>query len=225
MILEYMLIQEIILNDLETVSSKQTGTEVLALMGELDREHMAVVDNGTYIGIVTEEQLYELRSRELPVGNFLSTLTKIFLLPDQHVYDAAHLLSELKLEMMPVVDANNQYLGYVDATCVLYKMTALSGANEPGGVLVIELNVNDYSMAEVAQIVESNNARILSSFLNAPGDSTKMKLTLKINRIDLSAIIKTFERYQYNILASYHQSKYDEDLKDRFALFMRYLNM
>ena len=225
MILEYMLIQEIILNDLETVNSKQTGLEVLTLMEELGREHMAVVDDGTYVGIITEEQLYELHSKKLPLENFLSTLIKVFLLPNQHVYDAAHLLSELKLEMMPVVDTDNRYVGYVDASCVLSKMTSLSGANEPGGILVLELNANDYSMAEVAQIVESNNARILSSFLNTQGDSTKMKLTLKINRIDLSAIIKTFERYQYNILASYHQSKYDEDLKDRFDLFMKYLNM
>lgn len=225
MILEYMLIQEIILNDLEIVSPKQTGSEVLALMNEIGREHLPVVDNGVYIGIVTEEQLYDLHSSELPVGQYSSALIRVFLQADQHVYDAARLLSELKLEMMPVVDADNRYVGYVDAQCVLYKMAALSGVKEPGGILVLELNVNDYSMAEVAQIVESNNARILSSFLSTPGDSTKMELTLKINRIDLSAIIKTFERYQYNILASYHQSRYDEDLKDRFALFMKYLNM
>lgn len=225
MILEYMLIQEIILNDLDVVNSKQTGLEVLALMNELGREHIAVVDNGQYIGVVTEERLYDLSSNNLPVGQYPSAFVKIFLQADQHVYDAAHLLSESKLEMMPVVDEDNHYLGYVDAECVLYKIATLSGVSEPGGVLVLELNVNDYSMAEVAQIVESNNAKILSSFLNAPGDSTKMELTLKINRLDLSAIIKTFERYQYNILASYHQSKYDEGLKDRFALFMKYLNM
>jgi CBS domain-containing protein len=225
MILEYMLIEEIILNDLDVVSPEQTGAEILELMEDLGREHLPVVNNGEYMGMITEEQLYDLQSHDAPIGQHPSALLRVSLLADQHVYDAARLLSELKLEVMPVVDAEHQYTGYVDALCVLYKMTELSGVKEPGGILVLELNVKDYSMAEVAQIVESNNARILSSFVSAPGDSTKMKLTLKINRIDLSAIIKTFERYQYNILASYHKSRYEEDLKDRFALFMKYLNM
>ena len=104
-------------------------------------------------------------------------------------------------------------------------MANTGSIKEPGGILVIEVNTIDYSMAQIAQIVESNNARILSSYIMSSPDSTKLEVTLKINLIELDRIIRTFERYDYVIKASYQKSSGDDDIQFRFDALMNYLNL
>ena len=101
----------------------------------------------------------------------------------------------------------------------------LSALKHPGGILVIEVNENDYSLTEISQIVEGNDAKILSLYISSPEDTTKMDVTLKINRTDLTSIMSTFERYEYSIKASYMKNDEAEKLyEERFDMFMRYLN-
>ena len=94
-----------------------------------------------------------------------------------------------------------------------------------GGIIILELNTNDYSLVQIAQIVESNDAKILSSYITSNIDSTKIELTIKINTEDLSGILQTFFRYNYNVKASFHLGDYTRDLKNRFEEFIHYLNI
>ena len=96
---------------------------------------------------------------------------------------------------------------------------------ENGGILVLEMSHSDYSMAQIGQIVESNDAKILSSYIMSSPDSTNIEVTLKINKIELDAIIRTFERYDYIIKASFQKSVYQEDLIYRYDALMNYLNL
>jgi hypothetical protein len=94
---------------------------------------------------------------------------------------------------------------------------------EVGGILILEINNIDYSMAQIAQIVESNNARILSSYILTNSTSSKLEITLKINKLDLSSIIRTFERYDYVVKESFQKSMDNDDLQARFDSLMHYL--
>jgi len=96
----------------------------------------------------------------------------------------------------------------------------------PGGIIVLEINNNDYSLAQIAQIVEGNDAKILSTFITSHPNSTKLELTLKLNVTDLTSIHQTFNRYNYTILGSYMKHDEEEDLlEDRYNLLIKYLNM
>jgi LEA14-like dessication related protein len=79
-------------------------------------------------------------------------------------------------------------------------------------------------MAQIGQIVESNDAKILSSTILSNASSTKLDVTLKINQEDLTSIIRTFERYDYVVKAAYQQGGGDEDLQWRYDVLMNYLN-
>ncbi|MFW5752129.1 MAG: CBS domain-containing protein, partial [bacterium] len=95
-----------------------------------------------------------------------------------------------------------------------------------GGIIVLELNINDYSLSEIAQIVESNDAKILGLYISSPDDSTRIELTIKINRTELSSIIQTFNRYNYNIKASFLENdELDNLYNNRYEAFIRYLNV
>jgi hypothetical protein len=85
------------------------------------------------------------------------------------------------------------------------------------------MNAVDYSMAQIGQIVESNNAKILSSYIMSSVDSTKVEVTLKINQIELSSIIRTFERYDYVVKAAFQKSEVDDDMQQRFDALMNFM--
>ena len=104
----------------------------------------------------------------------------------------------------------------------MYRTAAI---NQPGSIIVLEMTQNDYSLSEIAQIIESNDAKILSMYITSRIDSTLLDVILKINKQDLNAIIQTFSRYNYTIKASYGEKEDPEDLRDRFDSLMNYLNV
>ena len=124
---------------------------------------------------------------------------------------------------MPILDKNEKYLGCVSNHEILTKLAATSSIKEQGGIIVIECNKKDYSMSEIAQIVESDNAKILSSYIFSKIESTEIEITLKINQLDLTRIMRSFERYNYTIKASYQTKLNDNDVQWRYDVLMNYL--
>ena len=113
-----------------------------------------------------------------------------------------------------------------DMPVVEYPFDNMTAMKLPGGVIVLELNVHDYSMTQIARIVEDNNAKIWYSNVSFPSDSAKMEVTLKINQTDLTSIIRSFHRYGYSIKSSYQGYNGNEDiLRNHYDQFMLYLNV
>jgi len=141
------------------------------------------------------------------------------------LFDAIALFGELNVSMLPVLDEEENYLGYIYPKDIVVEMGGMLSSKIPGGILVLEVNQNDYHLSQIAQIVEGNDAKILACYLTSHSESTQLEVTLRINRSDLTAIIQTFMRYDYSIRASFHTSLHAADLKDRYDSFMNYLNM
>ena len=77
----------------------------------------------------------------------------------------------------------------------------------------------------MAQIVEGDNAQILSSYVQSFQDSTRLEVTLKINKTELSGIISSFERYNYQVKAVFNSTTTDDGTEDRYNSLMNYLNV
>jgi len=123
-----------------------------------------------------------------------------------------------------VVDAENNYLGSIRLEDLVEQMSEMQGANQRGGIIVLEMWEKDYSMQQISRIIEENDAKILSTSVS-PGESGKIEVNLKINQPDLNAIISSFERFGYQVKASYQESAYTEDLRKRYDELMRILNI
>jgi hypothetical protein len=145
-------------------------------------------------------------------------------LPEMHVFDILKMASEHRLSIIPVVDAENNYLGSIRLEDLVEQMTEMQGANQRGGILVLEMWEKDYSMQQISRIIEENNSKILSTTLS-PGEGGKIEVNLKLNQPDLNAIISSFERFGYNVKANYQESVYTEDLRKRYDELMRILNI
>ena len=131
----------------------------------------------------------------------------------------------MKLTLLPVVDDKNQYIGVITLDQLVYKFSQLTAVLNPGGIIILEINVNDYILTQIAQIVESNDAKILSLYLTPHADSTKMEVTLKINKRDITPILQTFNRYNYVVKATFSEEDLLDDLQDRYDSLLRYLDV
>jgi hypothetical protein len=132
-------------------------------------------------------------------------------------------MSEFKLSVIPILDELEHYIGCTSIYKLMTELANTGSIKETGGLLILEVNTVDYSMAQIAQIVESNNARILSSYILSNPDSTKLDVTLKINQLDLTSIIRTFERYDYIVKASFQYGMGDEDLNWRYDALLNFM--
>jgi acetoin utilization protein AcuB len=219
-----LFVKDLISNDVPELSLGDEPVNALNLMDEFKVSHLPVLDGTRFVGLVSEEEL-ELLGTD-PQDKLIreQDILDIHVSSEQHVYDVLRLFSEHRLTVVPVVD-NGAYLGSITITQILDSFAKSQAVSDPGGVIVLELNAQDYSLQEIAGIVEGNDAKILSSFLSTSPTSMQVEVTLKINQEDLSGILQTFARYDYQVKASYQESRYEDDLKNRYDEFMKYLNM
>jgi hypothetical protein len=131
---------------------------------------------------------------------------------------------ERGLSVVPVLDMNGIYVGAIDEHMALRRLAEVTNVREPGSVVVLELNQHDYSLQEIARIVEGNGARVLSVYCHTLPDSARLEVTLKINREDISDILQTFERFEYEVKTTFQGSRFHEDLRGRYDELMRFIN-
>jgi len=188
--------------------------------------HIPVVDNTKYLGLVSDKLIYDLNLLDEPLSSALDKLNTSHVHEGQHIFEVAALMYKLKLSVLPVVDAEHYYLGAISLYDLARRFAKLFSLRDVGGVIVLEMNVSDYSLAEISQIVESNDTKILSSFLDRRPGTNTLDVILKLDKEELSPVIQAFMRYDYNVKAVYQDQSILSDLyKDRFDQFMKFMNI
>lgn len=216
---------ELISNTIPPLRTSDTVAKALERMSEFKLYHLPIVNETQYLGLVSEEELTSERDQDTAIGALPLTLLNCFAFENIHVYDVMRLFSDLQLSLLPVLDQQKNYLGVVSTNNLLHYTSTLYSATEPGGIIVLSISNRNNSLAHMSQIVEADNAQILSSYISSFPDSTKLEVTLKINKTELSAIVASFERYEYEVKAVFNNSNQDESSMDRFNSFMNYLNV
>lgn len=219
-----MLASELISDGIPPVSPADSIQRVTARMAEFRVSHLPVVNDDLFLGLVSDEDLLEARDNQLPISSLPLFMVNAVVLDNQHIYDVIRLFSELKLTIVPVIDQKKNYLGLITLKNMVAHLDRLTAAAEPGGIIVLEISNRNNSLAHMAQIVESDNAQILSSYTQSFPDSTRMEVTLKVNKQDISAIVASFLRYDYTIKATFNNIVSDDEM-DRYDSFMNYLNL
>jgi len=199
--------------------------KALNWMKEFHVEQLPVINGPLYKGILSEDDLIDLESGAGKIGDIEVKLNRPFVLEHEHIYHVIKKISENKLSILPVLGQNESYLGVVSLESLIQNYSNISAVKNPGGILTLEMAQNNYSLAEIARIVESNNGMILNSTVNSVANSSLIEVTLKINKQDLTAIIGTFERFEYTVKQAYQESVFDEVLKDRYDALMNYLDI
>ncbi|MGB0430280.1 MAG: HPP family protein [Bacteroidia bacterium] len=212
--------------DHEWLSTQSKAKQAEHLTFEHDVFHLPVSQKGTFIGILSFAQLTALDiENDVEIKSFLDEFEKVAVNENRFVFDIVHLFSEHHLTAIPVIDDDEKLKGILKATDVLnYLGKTLSIAN-PGSFITIKLEPNGYNLQEISRIVESNNAQIISLHFEPQLTETELLCTIKINQKDLSHIIATFERFDYELVAHSSTSENDDVLHQRYDQLMKYLNI
>ena len=188
-------------------------------------KHLPIVNHREFLGLISDADIYDLNDPDEAIGNHELSLQKPYVNEDQHIYEVIELLARMELTLVPVLNQEKQYLGVITQEELTRKFAHLSAMQQPGGIIELEMNQIDYSLSEISQIVESNNGRILSLYVASSEDNLRLRVTLKINLTDLTSILETFSRYNYQVVSSHmNDEDLDEFYQERFDGFLKYLN-
>jgi CBS domain-containing protein len=221
-----LLAEKLISDSLTSVNSAEKGKKALNSMDVYRVSHIPVVNGSKYLGLVSDKIIYDLNLLEVPLETQLDKLNTSHVHKDQHIFEVAILMYKLKLSVLPVLDADHYYLGAITLYDLARRFAKLFSLEEIGGVIVLEMNENNYSLSEIGKIVEGNDIKILSSFIDKKPGTNVMDVILKLDNDELSPLIQAFMRYDYNVKAVYlDQSEIGDLYKDRFEQFMKFMNI
>lgn len=209
-----------------SLKTSDTGQTALNWMEIFRISHLPIINNQDFLGLISDADIYDMNQPEEPIGNHKLTLFKPYVTSEQHLFEVVGLASRLKLTVIPVLDENNHFKGVITANDLIRHFAGISSMDQPGGIIVLELLERDYSLSQIAQIIEGNNIKVLSMYITSPPESTRLEVTLKVNSNDLSSVIRTFERYSYEVKTWVtNDDAMDRFYSDRFDMLMKYLNI
>jgi acetoin utilization protein AcuB len=221
-----MTTAEIINYDLPILKLSDTVGKALNLMEENRIGQLVVADEGKYAGIVSEEMLLNY-DESMQLFDVMLQYSEIYLFDYQHIYESLGLISKHHLAILGVVDEEQNFVGTITATELYNKFAELLGSQEPGAVLVVSIKNRDYSLAEISRLIESDNAKIMSSYFSGSNyaNDDSARLTLKINRENITSVVATLERFGYIVEASYAHEPIESLEQERYDMLMRYLSV
>lgn len=208
---------------IKPLTTQDSITDAQDLFAEYPFSHFPVLENDIYIGCAGAEDI-ELMDIEKKLSDIRYSFDRFFVRDTTIWLDVLEIFAKNETNIMPVLNAGNKYVGYYEITDIIQFFHQTPFLKEEGGILVVEKGIGDYTMSEVAQIVESNNGRLLGSFISE-ANLEKVQVTIKISLGGLSEIIQTFRRYNYDIISEHQEDAYLNTLKDRSDYLDKYLNI
>jgi CBS domain-containing protein len=217
------LTKELLVNEIPSLSPNDSGETVLSLMEEHKVGHLALVENGKYLCLVSERDAYRLESPETPLGKawYFSPAVKM----TDTLIDALERMTSNGLSLLPTVSNENDYLGVISQSKLLNALSTLLGADKPGSILVIEISEKEFLASEIARIVESNNAQLINLFVS-PTSSGNLHIIIKVNVEEIDAIVRSFERFNFPVVMVFSKNGVvDEVAHERWQELFYYINM
>jgi CBS domain-containing protein len=195
------------------------------LMTDFHIAHLPVVAHDKLVGLLSEDTLLNAPDDEMPISQLQPAFSKIAVRAGTHFIEAVQFVNEFNLTAIPVIEGDAEYIGAITATDLLKQVGKIMGAGDPGGVIVLEMDRVSFSFSEISKLVETNDAQItqLNTYFDA--QSSVFYITLKINRLEISDIIATFQRYDYKIKYYFGEELYENELRSNYDHLMNYLSI
>jgi predicted transcriptional regulator len=218
-----MLTRDLISQSIPYLHLHDTVYHALQLMNDYHVAHLPVVKDDAYLGIISEEQLLHSDEEdvieELQVKDGASSVQA-----DDHFLKAVQVAVANKLSVVPIVE-KEQMLGVVTYDDLLRNTSNFMNLNNPGALIVLEIESTSYSFAEISRIVETNDAQITQLNTAVDAETGIMQVTIRVSKMEVSDIIATFQRYEYNVKYYFGEELYENELRNNYDNLMNYLKI
>jgi Mg/Co/Ni transporter MgtE len=216
-------IKNYVTNDYKAIDGHETIGAVRDFFDDLNFSHFPVIEEEIYIGSIAADDI-ETFDSDKKVIDYKFTLEHFFVRTNMIWLDVLEVFAKNHTNLVPILDESNKYVGYYEIEDIIKFFHETPFLKEQGAVIIVRKNTVDYSMSQIAQIVESNNGKLLGLFVSE-SDINTVQVTIKINLGSLNDIIQTFRRYNYEIISDHHEDNYINNLKERSDYLDKYLNM
>lgn len=199
--------------------------QALQLMNDNQVTHLPVVEGERYAGIISEDDLLRAEDENEPLETLRQFFGQISVKNDEFFLRAISVAGDNNLSVVPVTDAEENLLGVVTAGDLLKYASQFLSLHEPGGLIVVEMESNQYAFSEISKLVETNDAQITQLNTTNNPETGMMLVTLRINKAEVSDIIATFQRYEYNVKYYFGEELYANELRSNYDNLMNYLRI
>jgi CBS domain-containing protein len=199
--------------------------QALELMNENHVGHVPIVEGDKYLGMISEQDLSEAENDRATLEQFQQSISVASVKEDEHVLKAIQIAVENGLTVVPIVGEDNFLLGVVTYPDLLKYSSEFMSLNDPGGLIVLEMDSKNYSSNEVSRLVESNDAQITQLNTSIDPKTGLMEVTIKINKLEVSDIVSTFQRHDYNVKYFFGEELYENELRTNYDNLMNYLRI
>jgi predicted transcriptional regulator len=217
-----MQLENLIINDLNPVNLNDTVGDVKMMFSQLTYSHIPVKNGNIYVGCISETDAHCFESQKI-LSDINYALEGFYVRNTTNWLDVLEAFAQNDSNVMPVLDNNNNYLGYYELNDIIQLFNETPFFAESGGIIIVEKGVFDYSFSEVCQIIESNNAKIFGALISKM-ENDKVQITVKIGNAALNDVLQSFRRYGYNIVSGIEEDSYIENLKERSDYLKKYLD-
>lgn len=205
------------------MDSEETILAAQDFFMDVSFSHFPVLEDGIYLGSIVAEDI-ETFDTDKKISNYKYTLEPFFVRSSMNWLDVLEVFGKNHTDIVPVLDENNNYLGYYELTDSMRFLNETPFIKEAGGIIIVKKALVDYSMSQVSQIVESNNGKLLGLFVSK-SDNDTIEITIKVTLGVMNDIIQTFRRYNYEIISEHNDDNYINTLKERSDYLDKYLNI
>lgn len=198
----------------------------LTWMEEIRTNALPVTDQRSFLGFIGDDIIFELSDPNRLIGTIELEAGTCWVYSDKHIYDVLRVASENQSNLVAVLDRENSYLGVITMEDAISAFADSLSIKSQGGVLILSMNMSDYLLSEISRLVESENTKILSSFISDdPLDNSKIKLTLKLDKPELRHVKATLERFGYRVIDHYQEESGISNEEDRIGNLLRFLDI
>ena len=221
-----MLAQDLISDLIPTVTGLDTVSKVMDKMMEFKVTHLPVVDQSSYLGLISEQEIRELPDRYQLLSTQPINLKTLSVIENQHIYEVLDLVAREDLSLLPVISTTKEYMGCITLPTLVRNFSLLTAAGQPGAILLLSMAMQDYSPTMLSKIIEDNNAKIISLYVVQDPNGREITVTLKVNTQETSSIMRSFDRYGYTVKSHFlANSQLDDFYRSRYEEFMKYMNI
>ena len=220
-----MLTREIQSQHLPSLHLHDKVYQALQLMNDNQVTHLPVVDGEKFAGLLSEDDLLQAENDHDFISSLEQSFSSFSVKEEDHFLKAVQLAAENGLSLVPVTGEENELTGTVTYSELLRHASTFMSLNEPGGLIVLELPSNQYSFNEISKLVETNDAQITQLNTNNDAETGMMQVTIRINKTEISDILATFQRYEYNVKYFFGEEQYANELRSNYDNLMNYLKI
>ena len=220
-----MLTIDLINTNIPRLQLKDSVSKALRLIADFRVTHLPVVDDDKFLGLISEDDLLDQEEPKMPIELMQESFIMAAVHDNEHFLNAVNISNQIEGTVVPVVNEENELMGVITTDNLLKTLGNFAGTNEIGGIIVLEMERSQFAISEISRLVEGNDATILHLNSTVHSETGMLTVTLHINKKEISAIVATFERYEFDVIYFFGNENFENEIHSNYRHLMNYLDI